>query len=507
MVTNGNNKYDLILINTPTLTSANIIRLGLLTIASWVRKHGFSVKLLDGDLRCIKDQIVNLSVNTNTVFGLTATTDVVLIAYELCGFIKETHPNAFCVLGGFHATALPEQTIKESEFDLVVFGEGELTLLDVLNILETGGEPEDVPGTVFKKNGTITKNKPRELIKDLDVLPMPAYDLIKVENLFGGIRYDKVVVKRCLLLLVSRGCPFDCVFCDSKIMWSRRLRWNSIDYIIELIKYAVENFDIDGIQFLDDELICNKDRIASLTDNLIKTGLAKKIRWECQGRVKSVNEELMMMLKEAGCQLIRFGIESGSPKSLAFLKSGTIKVEDCYNAVQLCKKVGLPSFGSFIIGSPEENVEDILQTIEFIEKSGLSSAAVFVATPYPGTGLYNICKEKGYLTNNITWSDFMVEGKNVNPIIRNKYFTAQQLKHIRDYITINVINPLNRGQNAQELDHRKELEDILLGKLNRTRESLFVRIMDYWRRGIKRPDKIIPFITKKIERVIVKIRE
>jgi len=290
-------------------------------------------------------------------------------------------------------------------------------------------------------------------------------------------------------------------------MWKRRLRWHSIDYVINQIKYAVKKFDIDSIEFLDDELLCRKDRIILLTENLIKTGLAKKIKWECQARVTSVDEEKLMMLKEAGCQLIRFGIESGSPKSLAFLKRGTVKVEDCFNAVQLCKKVGLPSFGSFIIGSPEENVKDIVQTIEFIEKSGLSSAAVFVATPYPGTDLFNICKEKGYLAHNITWSDFLVEGKDVNPVIRNKYFTTQQLKHIRDYININVIKPINRGQRGQKLDHRKEIENILSGRMSRARENILVKTWDYCRKGIKRPDKIIPFITKRITRGIEKIRE
>lgn len=492
------NQFHLVLINTPTLTGANTIRLGLLTIASYIRQHGFSVMILDGSLISIKKQLIKLNLN-NTIIGLTATTDVVLIAYDLCKFIKNHYPDAYCILGGFHATALPEQTLKESMFDLIVFGEGELTVLDILNsYYKNGGELKNLLGTVIRKNGVIIKNKPRELINDLDILPTPAYDLIQIEKNFGLIRYEKVFVKRCLLLLISRGCPFDCVFCDSKIMWKRRLRWHSIDYIIELIKFAVERYNIDSIEFLDDDLLCSKERIMSLTEGIIKTGLAKKIKWECQARATSVDEEKLMMIKEAGCQLVRFGIESGSNKSLAFLKNSTIKVEDCFNAVQLCKKVGLPSFGSFIIGSPEEDVEDIIQTIKFIEKSGLSSAAVFVATPYPGTDLFNLSKEKGYLRDNITWSDYLTDGKDVNPVIRSKYFTAQQLRYIRDYININVIKPLNRGQKQQKLNHRKEIETILNGELSRARESMFVKAMDYCRRGVKRPEKIIPFITKKI---------
>lgn len=493
------NKFDLVLINTPSPIGPSTIRLGLLTMAAYVRQHGFNVTILDGSLWSIKRQIVNLDLN-NTIVGLTATTDVVIIAYYLCKFIKKYHSAAYCILGGFHATALPEQTLEESDFDLIIFGEGELTVLDILNAYKNGSGLENIPGTVILKNGLIIKNKSRELIKDLDILPIPAYDLIQIEKHFGGIRCEKIIFKRCLYLLVSRGCPFDCVFCSSKIMWEKRLRWHSVDYIIELIKYAVKKFNIDSIAFLDDELLCDKNRIISFTDHFIKSGLAKKIKWECQARVKSVNEEILIMLKESGCQLVRFGIESGSQKSLTFLKKGTNKVEDCFKALQLCKKVGLPTFGSFIIGSPQEDVEDIMQTIEFIEKSGLSSAALFIATPYPGTDLFKLCKEKGYFIPNISWSDFLVEGNNVKSVIRNNHFTAQQLQYIRDYINITVVRPLNMGKRLRKLDHRREIENILRGKfsLGLKGKIMLAQARDNWIKGIRRPHKIIPFIMSKI---------
>ncbi|MBA7537597.1 hypothetical protein ES705_29866 [subsurface metagenome] len=118
------NKVDLVLINTPALTVRNTIRLGILTIVSYVRRYGFSVKILDGSISFIKKQIINLDLN-KTIVGLTATTDVVLIAYDLCSFVKKNHDSSYCILGGFHATALPEQTLNESKFDLIVIGEGE----------------------------------------------------------------------------------------------------------------------------------------------------------------------------------------------------------------------------------------------------------------------------------------------------------------------------------------------------------------------------------------------
>lgn len=497
---------DLVLINTPNLNGINTMRLGLLSIASFVRSQGFGVKIIDGTAASIKKQVMDLDLD-DAVVGLTATTDVVLVAYRLCEFIKERYPRACCVLGGFHATALPEQTLEESRFDLVVFGEGELTIADIMKARRKKAGFDGIPGVVFKKDGSIVKNNPRELIRDLDILPMPAYDLVDINRHFGGTRYEKNIVKKCLLLLVSRGCPYDCVFCSSKKMWKRKLRWHSVEYIVNLIKYGVDNFNIDSVEFLDDELLCSKERIALLTERLIAEGLADKIKWECQARVTSVDEEKLRMLKNAGCQLIRFGIESGSPRSLGFLKRGTVTVEDAFNAIGLCQKIGLPTFGTFIIGAPDESIDDILKTINFIEKSGLSHAEVFVATPYPGTDFFDLCEERKYFIDDITWFDFLIEGKDPRTIIRNDNFTAQQLRHIRNYIKFNVVKPLNMGKRSLGLNHRMEIEKILKGDLSRTKEGGFAVINDYWRKTLRRPDKIIPFIIKKILRRLESIYE
>ena len=496
-----NNKYDLVLINPPTQFDLSTMTLGLLTIASYVRQKGFCVTILDGSLKEIKEQILRLDLN-NSIVGLSATTDVVLSAADLCKFIKGYCPAAFCILGGFHATALPEETLLETDFDMVVFGEGEMTVAEILQRHKNNEDFENIAGTVIRNNGTVLKNPSRLLIKNLDILPFPAYDLVNLENKFLGLRDEKVVVKRGLPMLISRGCPYDCVFCGSKIMWQRTNRWHSIEYVINQIEYLVKTFYIDGIEFLDDELLSNKKNFTLLIEHFLKSGLAEKIKWECQSRVTSVDEEKLIMLKQAGCRLIRFGIESGSSKILEFLKCNRIKIEDCYKAVQLCKKVGLSSFGTFILGSPEESLEDIVQTIEFIEKSGLSLAAVFVVVPYPGTDLFSICKEKGYLPTKIKWSDFIIEGRASNSVIKNRYFTPEQLQHIRDYINLNIIRYLTWGQRPRKLNHRKELEKIINGDLRNGREALVGRMANFYHRGLARPDKIIPFVSRKMRQGI-----
>lgn len=138
-----------------------------------------------------------------TLFSLTHPVTISQVRYGLC------------ILCGNHATALPERTLRESQLDMLILGEGELTLIDVLEKLRNGSKIKHIPGTAFLENGTFVQNKPRELIRDLDILPFPAYDLINIKNHFGSIRSHHVKNKKCLYLLISRGCPFDCVFCGS----------------------------------------------------------------------------------------------------------------------------------------------------------------------------------------------------------------------------------------------------------------------------------------------------
>jgi len=480
-------RVDLLLVNTPNIRGENEMRLGLLTIASYIRKNGFNCLILSGDEKEIKRQIEQMDLN-NTIVGFTATTDVILVAYALCRFVKNLYPKALCVVGGSHPTALPKETLQESDFDMVVYGEGELTMLDIIKRYKEGGSLKNIPGTVIKLNDEIIFAPPRDLIEDLDVLGQPAFDLVRGGKSFGIAKSDLLKYKRVKRILVTRGCPFNCAFCASKLIWRRRLRWHSIDYILEQINFLIKTHNIDALGFFDDELICNKAKITELCEAFIKTGLVKKIKWECQGRVDRVEEEILLKMKEAGCRLMRFGIESGSPRSVAFLKQNTVKVEDSLRAIALCNKVDMLSFGSFIIGSPEEDLSDILQTIDFIENSGLSCAEVFIATPYPGTDLYAICREKGYLAENINWNDFLFKG-GTKPLIRNKHFSGEQLKNICDYINLNVLYYLNQGRSIPKLDHRKEIEKILNGDLSPLRRGTKFKLKEHLRLGLKRPEK------------------
>jgi len=181
---------------------------------------------------------------------------------------------------------------------------------------------------------------------------------------------------------------------------------------------------------------------------------------------------------------------------LDFLKTNRFKVDDAYRAAEACKEAGLRFFGSFIIGCPGETLDDILETITFIQECGLSSAAIFVATPYPGTYLYQVAVEKGFLSSELSWSDYRVEGLRGKPLLGNRYFTADQLGRIRDYIDVNVVKPINYGHRPRNLNHRREIERILAGDAGMICEPIGSRIRYRIQDGFERPERIAPYLSR-----------
>lgn len=455
---------DLLLIN-PRSRHGGTIPLGLLSLASYVRENGFSVQIVDENTQNLKRKLHKCG--GARVIGVTATTDRVISAYRICEEIKKCFKKeAIVVLGGIHATALPEISLKESLFDIAVVSEGERTITELLSKVTQGNKfPTDVPGTVVKFDGEIIVNKPRELIKDLDELPLPAYDLINIQNYFLNVR-EHIEFKRPIPVMIGRGCPFDCVFCSSKIMWRRRARFFSADYVVKHVKFLIDKYGIDAIPFQDEEFLLNREFSHELLDAFLSSGMEKKIKWSCEARVDSIDGDLIRKMKKAGCALVRFGMESGAQETLGFLKKRTVTVEDNINAALMCKEENLECFGSFIIGSPMETIDTLIETIDFIQKYMVGhKVAVFVAVPYPGTELYHICKQKGFLRNNVTWNDFIVENGNPPAIIRSENFTAKQLSSIRNYINLHVVEPINLGKKPARINHYEEIKKILRGDL------------------------------------------
>ncbi len=364
--------------------------LGICYIAAVLEKNNYNVRIIDSIAEKInKNEILRRIENYQPdIVGMTSTTASFFSAIELAGAIKSLNNNMLIVIGGPHVSSLPRESLSDSEFfDIGVFGEGEYTFLEIVENYKSGhleDNLERIKGISYRKNGKVFVNESREPIENLDELPYPARHLLPNINLYSTNLY--VAERKPLIHMIpSRGCPFHCIFCDQNVH-GREWRRFSPEYIIREIEFVVKNYGVKTIQFQDDLFTFYPEKIIKFC-NLLKE---KKIdlTWNISSRVDTLNEELFKIMKDAGCRIIYFGIESGDENILKIIKKGHT-IQQVKVAVNAAKRVGLVVHGSFIIGNPEETEQTIEKTIKFALMLPLDAATFSVMTPYPGTELTN----------------------------------------------------------------------------------------------------------------------
>jgi len=380
------------------------VPLGLAYLASFIEKDGHKVKIIDSNtlgyrIKDIKEEIEKFNPH---LVGVTATTSCIYDAYEVAKIIKEVDPGIKVVIGGPHVTFIAKETLKECPFiDVVVRGEGEETFRELVNFFESSSEDtwslEEVKGITFRKDNKIIETDSRSLIKNLDSIPFPAYHLLPME------KYS-LEGKRFATIITSRGCPFSCIFCSSSRLFGKTWRARSPENVIEEIKLLKNKYGVREIEFLDDTFTLNKKRAEKICELLIKEKL--DISWSCSSRVDTIDESLIEKLKKAGCHTIYVGVESGSQKILNIIDKG-ITLPQIEKTINLIKKVNINSFGSFILGIPGETVKTIKKTINFAKKLNPSFVQFSICTPYPGTKLFEMAKEKGWLLTK-DWSKYTI---------------------------------------------------------------------------------------------------
>jgi len=411
---------QILLLSPPTISAVKAVvgttgpPLGLAYLASMVRDE-HDVRIVDslaedynyGDVeRIIKKYDPD-------VVGITSTTSMIPDAYAIAKIAKRYNENVKIVMGGPHVTFLPERTFQECPYiDFIVRGEGELTFRELIDSLERGRDPSNILGLSINLRDKVKNNPPRPLIKDIDTIPMPSYDLLPMEKYqANGVRFGTV--------MTSRGCPFNCAFCSSSLQFGKRWRGHSDSRVIEELKHLHEKYRIREIEFLDDTFTLNKHRAIRIARRIVKEGL--DISWSASSRVDTFTEEVAEAMKKSGCHTIYFGIESGSRKTLNFIGKG-ITPEQSISAVKKAKRHKLRALGSFVIGFPEETKEDIKKTIKFSKKVGVDFAQFTIATPYPGTRLWKYASAKKLILT-FDWRKYTT----LDPVMKLKNFTSQQI--------------------------------------------------------------------------------
>jgi radical SAM superfamily enzyme YgiQ (UPF0313 family) len=362
--------------------------MGLLYLAASLRKAGHHVRIIDGEVDQLDNNTVAKAVAAERpdLFGITATTAQANEAFALAAAVKKLSPDTFIALGGAHASALPEASLQEAPaVDAVVFGEGEVTILELTQRVRDRATLEGVDGVAFRDGEGIVVNPARELIDDLDSLPFPAWDLIPMHKYVASTWFPNKV-KQYTNIFTSRGCPYGCTFCGAKTTWTRKFRARSPENVVAEMWEVFDRYRIPNFFISDDLFTLNRKRVIAICTRILEQNL--QVTWTCLSRVNTVDPEMLALMKKAGCYLISYGLESGSQKVLDQLDKATT-IEHGIKAVEMTKAAGIKIFGSFMIGSPGETADTVEETIRYIKRLDLDEIGLGVTTAYPGTDLFD----------------------------------------------------------------------------------------------------------------------
>ena len=394
--------------------------LGLGYLAAVLEQNEYKVDVIDCQAAKLSYEEFKSEIGKRqpNIVGVTSTTLTYKSGLRIVKIAKEAFPNCLTIMGGSHVTFWDENALKECpELDVVVRKEGENTLLEIVQRLEAGKSFHDVIGITCRKDGKIVKNPDRPYIKDLDSLPFPAHNLWPLETLrkYGTIVYP---------IMASRGCVFWCDFCTAVRMFGRKYRMRSPKNVVDEIEFLHKTYGANQFTFYDDAFTVDQDRTAEICHEIEKRKL--KIKWDCETRVDMVTKELLLKMREAGCIAIWFGVESGSQRVIDAMGKG-FSLTQTMNAFQWAKHAGLMTVAGVILGFPGETKESAMETIKLVEKINPDDVGYYIATPYPGTPMYELVKEKGLLKV----TDFN-KYDTATPTFESPEFTMEELREIRE---------------------------------------------------------------------------
>lgn len=313
--------------------------------------------------------------------GITAMTSVYQSALETATILKARLGRPI-VIGGPHATMFPDRLLTESPvLDYVVRGEGEMTLLELVEVLEGKRDLSSVTGLTYRVRGEVVSNPDRELLADLDSLPFPSRQHFDLNRY--GLRTPEG--QPMVTILSSRGCPYNCSYCFKGIV-GRTYRHRSPQNIVSEIKQVVDQTGIRSFYFIDDLFTADTKRLQELMELMVAEKL--NVHWQCLGRVDRINPELLRSMHAAGCRRIHFGVESGNPDILKQISKG-IKLDQVRQAVRWAKDAGIQVKGYFMLGLPGDTEATMQQTIDLAVELDLEEAMFSLTTPFPGTRLWD----------------------------------------------------------------------------------------------------------------------
>lgn len=367
--------------------------MGILYIATFLKKKNVDVKVIDSFIEghTLKELTEKILKEEPDIVGFSIMTCQVNAFLEIAKELKKMDPSLRICCGGSHIGSTREELFKfTKDIDFLFYGEGEYTFYKFIKAFKKNLSFEEIDGLIYKKDKEVIINKPPKPIQNLDDLPFPDLNLVDIK------KYDSYYAKSLPLtsIMASRGCPFNCTFCDAYATHGKTLRLRPPKNIVDEIEHNHKKHKIKQVMIKDSTFTVNKKWVYEICSDIKKRGL--KINWTCNTRVDMVDEELLKTMKDSGCHMVMFGIESGSQKILDMLHKG-ITIEQIRRSISLCKKVGIETTGYFMIGNPGETEEDAHKTLKLAKELDLDLATFGVTVAYPGTELYDWALENNAL--------------------------------------------------------------------------------------------------------------
>lgn len=333
------------------------------------------------------------------IIGITTLTVTSGRAYQLSRLFKSIDPSVTTVIGGIHASILPDEGLNNG-VDFVIRGEGEESLTELAKYLLNERNIEDIRGISFKDKGKIIHNESRPLVNDLNTMPRFPYHLFE---------HNRDKYSGFYSIQTSRGCPYACIFCSQRSITGKRYRYISTQRALDDIRLLIEKYDASTIRILDDNIAAVKKRLINLCEGIVEEGFHKRVSFEAPMRADNMDEEVLKHLKAANFSVITFGLETGSERLMKVINKGET-VADVIKAINMTSEAGITVGTTLIFGLPTETRQDRIKTIRLVNSLPLDSARYNILTPYPDTPIYHQLKQEGKEVEVLEgWLNFSVQ--------------------------------------------------------------------------------------------------
>ncbi|MCL4429872.1 MAG: B12-binding domain-containing radical SAM protein [Candidatus Bathyarchaeota archaeon] len=447
-----NKKHAVSIIDAPTEGWAN-----LLSLDESKYRVGLSAETIEARLTEWKPDVVAVEIPFS---GWSKT------AYEVVSIAKKVNKNIVVVLFGLHPSSRPEDCLENADTDFVVVGEPEYTVAELVEALEQKKRGfRSIDGLGFKEKGKVVLTNKRAVIEDLDVLPLPARHLLPMEVYAQAVKANPLrgeITKPYTIVITSRGCPFNCVFCTHCIVWGKQWRPRSPKNVVDELEHVIKTYRIMQVDFADDNMTWDRQRMAEICDLIVARGL--RFEWFTPNGVRAdtLDEALLRKMKRAGCKKIRVAPESGVQRVVTEIAQKSLDLKKVEAAVVACKKVGIKVGCFFVLGLIGETKADIEETIRYaykLKRLGAESFIFSIAMPLYGTAFYEQAKASGYIKEG--FCDYALAA--TEPLVETPEWSAVEISEL--CMKANAINrTLTRKKVLKAMRHPYKTAKMLLRK-------------------------------------------